>query len=268
MTTWMYFVAFDFQHTCDDNARMDSIKRKIAIPPADDLIPAIHVWVIDLQQFLPQINTLEKYLNQEEKNIAYRFHFLKDRQNYTITHALLRLLLADYLKCIPTHIQLGHHAHGKPYVLIPASSVHFNISHSQQHAAIALTQDHPIGIDIEYHRPVEHLDLAQRFFHPREYERLCQLPTDQQLNAFYGIWTCKEAFIKATGEGLSYGLNRFEVNHELNHPARFVSIDHQSTNHWQLHRFTPQENFSGAIAWEGPVKKIFFHHETPIKIAQ
>jgi len=254
----------DFRFACDDNNRMNEKKNTLtARSPTADLASAIHLWLIDLRQFLPQINELEKYLNQEEKYKAGRFHFLKDQQNYIITHALLRSLLADYLHCAPTHIQFNYHVHGKPYVLMPISSLEFNLSHSQQHAAIAFTQNHPLGIDIEYHRPIEHLDLAQRFFHPREYEQLHQLPIAQQLKAFYGIWTCKEAFIKATGKGLSYGLDRFEVNHALDQPARVTSIhDDSNTDHWQLHRFTPQENFSGAVAWEGPAKKIFFYHET------
>ena len=97
---------------------------------------------------------------------------------------------------------------GKPYFLYN-ESLHFSISHTKSHIAIAL-HDKEIGIDIENTRKCN-LNLAKRYFHPEEYIYLSSLPKEEQDEAFTKIWTQKEAFVKCTGEGIAGGFNKFSV---------------------------------------------------------
>ena len=97
---------------------------------------------------------------------------------------------------------------GKPY-FINFPHLHFSISHSSTHIALAL-DDKEIGIDIENLRTCN-LNLAKRYFHQEEYEYLLSIEEDKRNEAFTKIWTQKEAYVKCTGEGIAGGFNKFSV---------------------------------------------------------
>ncbi|EQD33870.1 4'-phosphopantetheinyl transferase [mine drainage metagenome] len=50
--------------------------------------------------------------------------------------------------------------------------------------------------------------LAQRHFTAAETDILHSLPEAERLQAFYALWTAKEAVLKAAGVGISYGLDQ------------------------------------------------------------
>ena len=52
--------------------------------------------------------------------------------------------------------------------------------------------------------------LAKRFFHPKEID-LILLSSDKS-SLFFELWTKKEAYVKAIGRGISYGLDQFYVS--------------------------------------------------------
>lgn len=95
---------------------------------------------------------------------------------------------------------------GKPY-LDGLADVHFSISHSDRYLAVAV-HDKEIGIDIEVINKAR-MKVAKRFFMPQEYEFI--LNADSIDEAFYYIWTRKEAYVKYTGEGLKRELDSFSV---------------------------------------------------------
>lgn len=101
---------------------------------------------------------------------------------------------------------------GKPYFPAIASRFQFNLSHSGQRVMCVWTPSaRAVGCDIQTFGDLP-LDLAKRFFHPGEYERLCSLSgPEAQRKLFYRYWALKESFIKCTGEGLSRPLNSFEI---------------------------------------------------------
>ena len=77
--------------------------------------------------------------------------------------------------------------------------------------------DHEVGVDIEQIRPVpDALELAREYFHPDEYEELSVAAFEQQAQAFLSIWTMKEAYLKATGVGLTAPLHEFRVSPRKN----------------------------------------------------
>lgn len=105
-------------------------------------------------------------------------------------------------------------ASGKPY--LPAHpDFHYNFSDSGDYLVLAVSPDHPIGVDLQKIIPIRSgpLKMAERFFHPDEIRLLsaCKNAEEQYL-LFFRIWTIKEAFLKCTGEGLSGGLSRFPID--------------------------------------------------------
>nr|WP_254722353.1 4'-phosphopantetheinyl transferase superfamily protein [Gilvimarinus xylanilyticus] len=83
----------------------------------------------------------------------------------------------------------------------------------------------PVGVDIEQpqkQRPL--LKIAQQFFHPEEVSLLQSLPAGQCEQAFYRLWTLKEAFFKARGTGIAEGLAQvnFAAGNTPTAPAEFT----------------------------------------------
>ena len=65
--------------------------------------------------------------------------------------------------------------------------------------------------DISVRRPLL-LQIASRFFSRAEMVGLRGTPRERQLDRFYELWTLKESYIKARGQGLSLGLSRFSFS--------------------------------------------------------
>ena len=78
--------------------------------------------------------------------------------------------------------------------------MHFNLSHSEERAVLAISDTAEVGIDLEHVRPIEHVDLARRYFHPDEMAAItASARYEEQRRAFFRIWTLKEAVVKALG---------------------------------------------------------------------
>ncbi len=78
-------------------------------------------------------------------------------------------------------------------------------------------------------------------------------PPHMRHEAFFNLWTCKEAFLKAAGTGLSIDLNRVEVSARLGEPVRLVSIngDSREASLWSLIRLDTDYGYSSVLAVEG-----------------
>ena len=119
------------------------------------------------------ILTEENYslLNKQEKKRAAEFLFDQDRVQYVICRTLLKQLLSLITK-IPTHqISIRESLNGKPY--LNKSNIFFNLSHSANNVAIAVTDLGPIGIDIENkNKTFDYLKLSNLIFSENEQEQL------------------------------------------------------------------------------------------------
>jgi 4'-phosphopantetheinyl transferase len=121
----------------------------------------------------------------------------------------LREVLGAALGCAPQEVRFRYGAHGKPQ--LAGSPLHFNISHSGALALIALAHVE-VGVDVELPRPRRTDAIARRFYAPGEVERLFAIEdAAARADAFFRLWTCKEAFLKVTGEGLSRSTRSYEI---------------------------------------------------------
>jgi 4'-phosphopantetheinyl transferase len=207
-------------------------------PPADlALGPGeVHVWRISLAPAAAQLAALRRTLDDAERTRAARFHFERDRTAFTAARGALRTLLGRYLARPAEHIAFGYRDKGKPY-LASGGDLRFNLSHSGRFGLLAFGLGREIGVDIEQRRPLRDLlALARTSFSPAEYAAFCALPPSDQPDAFFSCWSRKEAFIKATGEGISQ-LADFDVSLAPGEPARLLRVagDPPDQPRWSLH---------------------------------
>jgi 4'-phosphopantetheinyl transferase len=195
-------------------------------------------------------------LSPDETARANRFHFEKDRIHFARCRAALRGLLADYLLIPAAEIRFEYQAGGKPYLAVDQNprALQFNVSHSANMALIAVGSEHRLGVDIERIRDdVDTVSLAERFFSGRERDGLRGLPNSLRVTGFYACWTRKEAFLKATGDGLSFPLGDFSVT---THPNRDPALEEikgnlEAAKQWSLADLSVAEGYRATVAVEG-----------------
>jgi 4'-phosphopantetheinyl transferase len=241
------------------------------LPPARCLLgPSdVHVWAAHLALQLEPLNRLAAILSEEEQQRAARFRLEMHRNRFIAARGILRLLLSTYLDCAPDGLRFEYGANGKPALTghFAESSLFFNLAHSENLALIAVTHLGTIGVDVEQIRPVDDADeLVARFFSARENALFQGLSCDEKNIAFFNLWTRKEAWLKATGEGIAHSLNRVEVTFLPSEPARLLALPHcsESSEGWHISELLPASGFVGALALPNSQFSIFnFQFSTP-----
>lgn len=214
----------------------------------------IHLYQANLAIDQPTEDYLLGLLSEDEVQRANRFRFEVDRRHFIAARGYLREILAASLGISAKKLGFGYSKYGKPHVIGPLSPA-FNVSHAMGLAIYALSdasEIEAIGVDVEsFTRKVEIRLVANSFFAPAEVDALFSLPESEQFAAFLRCWTRKEAFIKAKGDGLSLGLDQFEVDFVLPERAALLAThyDPADCRHWQMETLVLDEGFVGAMVW-------------------
>ena len=149
-------------------------------------------------------------LPQNEKMRLSKLSSSKQRR-LLVSLALLYSQLAEKTEQLPEELNIQYNVNGKPY-LGNFSEHTFNLSHSKDFTALAITQQDPVGLDIEnvdFCR-TRLSDIAKRFFTLKENKILSALGGDEHSLMFYRLWTLKEAWVKANGGSLIPNLKKIE----------------------------------------------------------
>lgn len=176
---------------------MDAFRSKIELRSPHD--PSLtlenghcHVWILNWQKEMPGIGG-----NVPATPSEARFQ--------SVRHWLLHLA-ASYLSTPTNTLQVALSRGGKPY-FVNAKDLHFSISHTGLHAALAFCRLRPIGVDLENGtRNVNTESLANRYFHASENDHLLKMDKSRRDREFLRLWVLKEAAVKVFGQGLAKGL--------------------------------------------------------------
>ncbi len=145
-------------------------------------------------------------LNAEERMRLGQFKRQRAADQFLAGRALLRSTLGELLGRDPQSLQFTRNADDKP-LLVDGERWQFNLSHCDEWAALALSRDGEVGVDIESSARRNDIDgIAERFFQPEEAAWLQSLPAVQRREKFFQLWTVKEATVKALGTGIAGAL--------------------------------------------------------------
>jgi 4'-phosphopantetheinyl transferase len=217
--------------------------------------PIIVVRWMSLEPGCDPAATLWPLLDEAERSRADRFRFAADRDAYVAAHGLLRIMLSRESGAAPNNLRLRVLASGKPGVdpSQDCGDLQFSLSHTRGMVACAVARTHDVGIDVERCDPaLPALDMAQRLFAPAEIERLAALPPSQQNAMFYRLWTLKEAYTKAVGQGIALPLHGFSFCLD---PVsiKFSSLVADNVHAWQFSEIVADPGYCLALAVRRPV---------------
>lgn len=221
----------------------------------------VHLWMLSLDRPSQERDYFFSLLSEDERIRANKFYFETARSQFIVGRGLLRTLLGEYLHIDPARVEFDYEAHGKPMLKKNQFDqlIQFNVSHSEQWGIAAVCLNCRIGVDIEWHRPLADMDdLARQFFTKRESALLESLSGKKKRELFYRLWTCKESYLKASGEGLLIPLDQVEVRFEAGDVASLLSNDGREMSEWRVHTFSPLNDYQCAVCIEsGNVETAF-----------
>jgi 4'-phosphopantetheinyl transferase len=212
------------------NASRQQNYRILHLPPLVLAPDEVHVWWLRTDGEPPDRTPFEAVLEPVEQARADRFIHPRDRRRFVVARATLRHLLAAYVNRPAASLRFAVGTYGKPVLaeLGPA----FNLSHTGAVVLIGIASaGRHLGVDVEQYRLIpEMAGLVENSFSISEATAWRFLPPSQRDTAFFRLWTRKEAFVKATGEGLTRPLQSFSISVN-DHPA----IHAPNLPHWSLH---------------------------------
>lgn len=204
----------------------------------------VQVWSANLAISDQEALLQASILSADESARASRFRFPLHKKRFIATRFALRNILGKYLNCPAEKIVFNYNAYHKPYLSFPLDlNLSFNLSHSHDLALFAFRLDYAVGIDIEKSQATINRGLVERYFSKTENRDFALLPVEQQANAFYYLWTKKEAFIKAIGRGFAIPLTSFSVSANTNAEKIFFE-----NTLWHLHSLTHFADYAAALA--------------------
>ncbi len=195
----------------------------------------VHVWRVGLDCIPPVIVELRATLSPEERVRARRFHGHQMCNRWTAARGALRRIVGEYAHRDPASLEFRVGTYGKPELVGEPGEIAFSLSHSRNMALVAVVNSGRVGVDAEHvDVSLEFEKIIERSFAQEERDDILALPRESRRRAFFATWTRKEAFVKATGQGLSLPMDRFAVSVNPDQPARLISVDGDDAARWSL----------------------------------
>ncbi len=226
-------------------------------PPADFRMDDsdVHLWQVSLGQPCSRIRELEQSLCLAEKSRAEKFVFDKHRRRFIVGRGFLRNILGKYLNQAAADLMFSYGQQGKPALVSHDIDNHlyFNVSHSHEIALYAISRGRQVGVDVEYLGARQDVEsIARQYFYPNEYRVISSLSAEKKRAAFFKAWTIKEAYAKATGEGLSV-LEQVETSLSPEGFAELLNIhgNPEAITRWSSCQVCPAPKYMAALVVEG-----------------
>lgn len=189
-------------------------------------------------------------LDDAERARVGRLKMARSRIEYVAAHALARAMLAELTGEAPAAFRYEAGPKGKPVALCDGRrlALHFNLSHTGGLVAVAASPAHELGLDTEALGRRVNLAVADRYFFGAETDWLHALEPQRRAEGFLRLWTLKEAYIKATGRGLSQPLDEFWF--DVDPPRiRFTAAIADDAAAWRFHQRVVDGGYLVAVGW-------------------
>ncbi len=231
----------------------------------------ISVWPLAVSA--ARLAALHAVLSADEQERAGKIKLESAAREFVVSRGIARELLASACGCAEADIVIATGTRGKPRLVAPSSPFTFNLSHSGGYCALAVGAFPAIGVDIEALRDTVG-DIAKNVFSVREAERYATVAPADRMRVFFRGWVAKEAYLKATGEGLAGGFKSVEFDLSIGPNIRAIAIRGGTSelSRWQFRGFDVLDTIVGAVAVEASDRAIdlairFIDAENSVRLA-
>uniref|UniRef100_A0A2P2J885 holo-[acyl-carrier-protein] synthase n=2 Tax=Rhizophora mucronata TaxID=61149 RepID=A0A2P2J885_RHIMU len=205
-------------------------------------------WMVDISKWNPSPRDFSAALSalpQQEHPSITRFVKLEDRKRALVSRLLQYTLVHEVLGIPYDKIVIKRTLEGKPYsengkLGSRFPNFNFNVSHHGDFVAIASEPLCLVGVDIvccikpQRKTVPEFIQSFTSYFSSLEWHMIVTAGTDDEILAeFYRYWCLKEAYVKAIGSGVAYGLDKVEFHH-TNWTNISIKIDGQPVKQWKF----------------------------------
>jgi 4'-phosphopantetheinyl transferase len=163
------------------------------------------------------------------------------RRQRLLARGLTRELLSRYEPAVaPRDWRIERDPGGRPRLTPPfaATGLNFNVAHTPGLVVVALGRVARLGVDVEASDKRVPLSVAHRYFSPGEVAALEAMPPDARPRRFLRLWTLKEAYLKAVGQGLPGGLDRMTFTLGADAHIGFRHDDDADADRWVFREFS------------------------------
>ncbi|QOV35705.1 4'-phosphopantetheinyl transferase superfamily protein [Streptomyces ferrugineus] len=171
------------------------------------------------------------------------------RERFVASRLLLRCAAAAALETEPHLVDLAYQPGGRPYVR-GCDQIDVSLSHTEDMLVVGITRCGRIGVDVE--RADRRLAGTGSELHactPFEKEQLDAGGEPERNDSMVRLWTLKEAYSKALGQGLRFRFTEFGF--DLSTPdARLVRPDGSAAGgpEWAFATFRAGERYVVSVA--------------------
>eukprot|EP00249_Psilotum_nudum_P009398 c21908_g1_i2 orf=226-969(+) len=203
----------------------------------------VHIWCLfpDEVREPSLLKLYEGFLCPEEQEHILKEKTEKLQKERLLTRILARTLLSRYTGGLvkPSSLKFEKNTYGKPEVSWPKTTIsgerwplpklHFNLSNTRSLIGCCITNNSLVGIDIEEKARAlrrDPLAFARCKFSQAEAEWLEQFSDiDERHHYFMKLWTLKEAYLKALGNGIGGTSLRDVAFHLRASPAMQILLE-------------------------------------------
>jgi 4'-phosphopantetheinyl transferase len=213
----------------------------------------LHIWMFNWSCWPESLlHKMQSRLPAEDREQAERYKVPQDRSRFCVGRAMVRHLSGRYLDCDGMALQIAAGDRGKPAWRDFDGRLRFNVSHSGDWVAMAFSPAHAVGIDVQEINTGRNFDcmkMAAFAFHPQETETVVAAAAENRNRLFHDIWVCKEAVLKAAGEGLHGETRKFSVL-PVPDEQRWTAVDYKGTV-MNVRKLDIDQRHAGAVAVPG-----------------
>lgn len=219
-------------------------------------VDAVDVWSAVVAEAAGRLEVFGGFVSDDERERAARFHRAQDRTRFVVARGFLRELLGKYLDADPARLVFETGVAGKPVLAgrgREPAVLSFNLAHSGDLVLCAVATGRQVGVDVERIKDnLDVLEFARSQFAGEEIAELEAWPEAERREAFFRVWTRKEAFLKARGDGLGFGLRKFAVT--AGPEPRLLRVDGEpgAGARWGLADLAVADGYSAALVVERP----------------
>ena len=168
--------------------------------------------LVEKEKWGKQEEELLSFVSPERQEKIRSLRFDSGKLTALYGALLVRMSLSKLVQTDPGEFVIAKEAHGKPYVQ-GRKDCYFNLSHTKGCILCGVSNTSELGVDVELLDKKAPYGVMKRVFHEQEIAYV-ESSEKKKEEAFFEVWTSKEAYTKQLGCGLTISLTECNTSEE------------------------------------------------------